>query len=115
MSEIKKPKSYIIIDGVKIPTRNAHRLDDDFNFREKIFLEEWKKINYLDEYINKNSTSSYLISDEFNKPAHIDPETESNINTLIQWLGSPVGYSFVKQTIEKIEKRENEASKKTHK
>lgn len=70
----------------------------NLNPAEKIIAEEWVKNN---EYF---ATTKYLLSDTVNKKTSVSPIIEADINTVIQWLGSPCGQAFLKDVKERCKK-----------
>lgn len=69
---------------------NKHRFKD--NPMEKAFLDTWRKYNMTRslEHLLSNDNKSVIVCDRDIMVAE----------TLIQWLGSPVGLSFLKEVIE---------------
>lgn len=72
----------------KYEGKNLHRLDS--NPKESAFAKEW---------INWNSASYVLeyIMGEGNKPALLSERDVLVASSVIQWLGSPVGQSFLRE------------------
>lgn len=73
-----------------------HRLKQ--NPLEKIFHDEWQRCN--DQY----RTLDYLLADETNNPrGEVTKRDVVVAATVIQWLGSPCGQSFLIDVITKDE------------
>jgi DNA-binding transcriptional LysR family regulator len=77
--------------------RHAHRLAREP--REAAFAEEWAQQNTLVPL--RASTLAYLLSDD----DHFVPEPTqaqaTDAATVIQWLGSPVGWSFLENAVKR--------------
>lgn len=68
------------------------------NPKEKVFSNEWIELNR-----GKYSMIEMLLSSDGGKtPAQVNEHDELIAATVIQWLGSPVGYSWLIEIIKKM-------------
>lgn len=76
--------------------KSIHRLRD--NPREKIFSDAWVEENKPANYpLKKYSLLEQLLSDDGGKTkAGVSDRDEMIAATVIQWLGSPVGFSWLR-------------------
>lgn len=71
---------------------NQHRFND--NPLEKVFAEKWNEFN------TSGHTLEYLLSPSNRRESTTMTDRDSIVAaTVIQWLGSPVGQSFLRQAI----------------
>lgn len=86
----------------KFRGKSTHRLAD--NPREKIFSDAWVKENKPANYpLVKYSLLEQLLSDDGGKTkADVSDRDEMIAATVIQWLGSPVGYQWLVETMRKV-------------
>lgn len=75
----------------------------EFNPREKIFSDEWKKENKILSHVNQGQgTLQNLMFDKNNNPAFYITENDRVIvATVIQWLGSNMGFDFLEKVLKK--------------
>jgi len=80
---------------------SPHRYSD--NPLEKAFARAWQEANDVEIVGVGRATLAYLM-DEQNRGMPIPPLTERDwlvANTVIQWLGSPVGQGFLEHILSK--------------
>ena len=79
---------------------NQHRFSG--NPLEKAFAEEWEELNTTyDGEQNGRCILDYLLSEDANHPCGEVTDRDREVAaTVIQWLGSPVGLSFVMGVID---------------
>jgi len=70
---------------------NQHRLKQ--NPLEEKFLSRWIEQSSSGQWLE------YILSGPSNKPEHVEERDKLLVNTVIQWLGSPVGQSFLKDVM----------------
>ncbi len=75
----------------KINSFKMHRLDQ--NPKEKVFLEK-----FLEEHAQGDSLSAIVFgtTDGINVTRHLENDEDRIVVSTIQWLGSPIGRSFLK-------------------
>lgn len=62
---------------------------------ERIFAEEW------DEQNSNFHTAEYVLSDQPGARVTLEDQTQFDINAMMQWLGTPCGQAFIRDTKEK--------------
>lgn len=80
--------------------KSVHRLNG--NPRERIFAESWEKEN--ERYTGKpHSTLAWLLHCTSSNMVWDEPSTDECVvaATVIQWLGSPVGFSWLTETLDR--------------
>lgn len=78
--------------GLQHKGLKPYRFND--NPHEEIFAEEWEKLA-------KNDLLGYILSVD-NRKDGVESQRDATVAaTVIQWLGSPVGWSFLRETVEK--------------
>ena len=86
---------------------NVRRLKDSFNWEEKIFADEWEKLQtprpYSDNCILHDIFSEFDFQGR-QQPGYVTQEQATAVATIIQWLGSPVGSGWLQDVLERIEK-----------
>lgn len=84
-------------DPVRHRGVHAHRLNPDAgNDLEVRFAEEWDRMQ------ENSAVLRYLLSTR-GMPDEVDPRDAEVAATVIQWLGSPVGSSFVRGVLERYD------------
>jgi len=85
---------------------NAHRLkeNDPYHAKEVTFVKEFnKEISYNNDYMNqivyKNRRSNNLLQIEYD---YLTEEEEKIVLSVIQWLGTHVGQSFLERVNSKL-------------
>lgn len=81
---------------------HPYRLKD--NPMEKAFAEAFEVLNKTGPGYAHNSTVDCLLSPDSNKPVPCSERDRTVAATLAQWLGSPVGVSWVMDTLAKNKK-----------
>lgn len=77
--------------------RNQHRFKD--NPLELKFAEAWEKQN-TGKSPNYNGWLDYMLAEDNNRPCGEVTDRDREVAaTIIQWLGSPVGESWVRETL----------------
>ena len=71
--------------------RNTHRWKD--NEMEERFARIWEA------YDEEHHILEYMLSSRTNEREPVDENTQEDIATIIQWLGSPVGLSFLEKVL----------------
>lgn len=94
-------------DNVQHKGLNTHRFGD--NPIEEIFAKLWEEEN-VKQLGKPNGLLEYLISSRVNEAEPVTAREAQVAATIIQWLGSPVGQSFLQIAEEK--KKLKEASQK---
>lgn len=83
----------------------AYRFEAD-NLIEKLFAEEWEKRNVssIDGKIDGDGTLDRLLDtdDQRYRPKQAEDRDREVAATVIQWLGSLVGFSFLQTVLEKV-------------
>ena len=75
--------------------RSIHRFKD--NPLEKIYADLWQ------EYCTRGRTLDYLLAEKINHPNSEVTERDAEVAaTVVQWLGSHVGQSFVREALKKF-------------
>jgi len=76
--------------------KNTHRFKD--NPLEERYAKAWESIN-----TDRNSTIEYILARDINKPqqGEVSKRDREVAASVIQWLGSPVGNSFVREVLER--------------
>lgn len=84
--------------------KGIHQHRFETNPRERIFAEEWEKINTLSP-IDAQGVGQlvWLLATEM-YPTSVSTQTQIECATLIQWLGSPAGQGFLQTVNERIAK-----------
>lgn len=76
------------------------------NPREKVFADAWEELNAQPRSRRTPATVDYLIHPSNNDPSiaslHATDRECEVAATVIQWLGSPVGWSWLQETMAKI-------------
>jgi hypothetical protein len=85
---------------------HAHRLNPEAgNLREIAFAERWKRengpySNTLWELLHHRHGNAFsMISDRVEKLAPYDQHSASVAATVVQWLGSNVGFGFLEEAL----------------
>lgn len=75
----------------------------EFNEREKTFSDEWKKQNEIKSFVNHGKgLLQDLMFDHNQKMLHRITENDRVIvATVIQWLGSNIGFNFLETVLNK--------------
>lgn len=116
-------QEYIDEINKKLEERNQgvgfERTKGYYGSREFAFQEMWAKLNRRQTFNGGYTYLQLLMSPELSKSVgllhsvNIPPEQIVNERdykvaaTVIQWLGTNIGYSYLKDVIQKIEKEEN--------
>lgn len=80
--------------------KSLHRLAS--NPREQVFSRLWQEENQAN---SRASLLELLLSEDGGKtPAVVSEREEMLVATVIQWLGSPVGWSWLNQCLEDIKR-----------
>ena len=84
--------------AAKFPGVNVHRLKD--NELEMAFAKAWGLINVKPSGL-ATTTLGYLLNEKGDQRYPVEPSARDwkVANTLMQWLGSPVGQNFLLDTI----------------
>ena len=97
---------YFMYDYALIPEKKSRMVNGGLhqyrfkdNPREKAYAIAWDKQNAL----NEKGTLDYLLAKDCNRPAGEVTDRDREVAaTVIQWLGSPVGQSFVRDVLDTI-------------
>lgn len=99
-SGVEVPRTVLFLKPIEHKGMKLYRFED--NPREEIFAQEWEKEapNLLD----------YILSSS-NRKDGIETQRDATVAaTMIQWLGTPVGWNFLSETVKKcgyeLKKRE---------
>jgi hypothetical protein len=82
--------------------KHQHRFKD--NPLEKVFAEKWEKLNtdHLGQ-LDGFGTLDYMLAEDNNHPRGEVTDRDREVTaTVIQWLGSPIGQSFVRECLVRI-------------
>jgi hypothetical protein len=84
-------------------TVNEHRLST--NPREKLFLDKWREMNLIEW--SRHSILDYILS-IYNEGDLVEsnPRDDQVAESLMQWLGTPVGWNFIQEVVEEAKKSE---------
>lgn len=81
-------KRVVITKGLR-----ADRLSDRMNALEKTFSNQWDKLNHSE--CSNTPMIYWLLSDQPNDPQPTSKRDEIVAATIIQWLGTNIGQSFL--------------------
>ena len=84
--------------------KHANRLKRDHNNLERLFVREFQKL--LNEKSMGCDLVDYILSDDQIYPQLCSKKERLAINTIIQWLGSSIGFSWLNEVLKKVEKGE---------
>ena len=91
--------------------KGLHQYRFKTDIAERIFAEEWEKKNtseYFSDskpFLNGRGTLDYLLAEDNNDPrGEVSDRDREVAATVIQWLGSNVGMSFLNEVKEKLKK-----------
>lgn len=75
----------------------------EFNEKEKAFHESWKEENKIQSHVNQGmGTLQNLMVGKDEKPLYYITQNDRIIvATIIQWLGSNIGFNFLERTLKK--------------
>lgn len=82
----KNGTQLVLVEG-----KHTHRLNA--NPMEKRFADAWATYN------SDGNVTEYLLSTRLNERQFVPEDTEVDIATIVQWLGSPVGMHFLEEAL----------------
>lgn len=86
---------------------HPHRYDTDP--MELVFAQAWQAFNKSNAHNPSIPTGlDYLLSPDNNRPTHCNDRDRLVASTVIQWLGSPVGQSWLKETLAIAKEKERD-------
>ncbi|MBE3143813.1 MAG: hypothetical protein IMZ61_07815 [Planctomycetes bacterium] len=80
--------------------KGLHQYRFKDNPLEEAFALAWDQINrsYVDNKLDGRGTLDYLLAKNCNDPrGEVTPRDREVAATVIQWLGSPIGQSFIQE------------------
>ena len=95
------------LNWLKEKYRGRHTCRLQYNKREEVFVKEWQKLLYMP--IETQDLVDCVLLNKFNNryiEGYCTKTEREAVNTIIQWLGSEVGFDWLESTIKKA-KREN--------
>ena len=87
--------------------KGLHQYRFKDNPMEKRFANAWEKqnVSHMDKKLDGKGTLDYLLAKDSNRPiGEVTDRDRVVAATVVQWLGSPVGRSFVEQVLSKGKK-----------
>lgn len=75
----------------------------EFNVREKVFSEEWQIENKIIPWMNqgRGTLQNLMINKDNTTVFYITENDRVIVATVIQWLGTNIGFSFLERTLKK--------------
>lgn len=81
------------------------KIDDGVGKREKVFADAWEEMNELRDHFatpwSMPMSALQALMREDDKLILVSQETATAVATIIQWLGAPIGWSFLGTVLEK--------------
>lgn len=78
-------------------------MKDAIGRREKIFANEWRIENKPERHgmLGPHCSRLEMLMVVSGRHLVVSQETATTVATIIQWLGAPIGFAFLSQTLEK--------------